>query len=143
MKSKLVLAEEEEEEEEMVLLKYSFRPTSLDSTPSGELVVDDVKAVTLNCQNREFSGHIEQYDGTSYVNCVVAGTANGEVKLFKVKNKVNLKLHNSSSLPASSSAPVTDIVSASQIAPKDSDKFKKTKKKKEDIAAIMKKRIKY
>jgi hypothetical protein len=55
-----------------------------------------------------------------------------------------LKLHNSSSLlPASSSAPVTDIVSASQIAPKDSDKFKKTKKKKEDIAAIMKKRIKY
>jgi hypothetical protein len=74
----------------------------------------------------------------------VAGTANGEVKLFKVKNKVNLKLHNSSSLlPASSSAPVTDIVSASQIAPKDSDKSKKTKKKKEDIAAIMKKRIKY
>ena len=74
----------------------------------------------------------------------MAGTANGEVKLFKVKNKVNLKLHNSSSLlPASSSAPVTDIVSASQIAPKDSDKSKKTKKKKEDIAAIMKKRIKY
>ena len=140
MKSKLVLADAEEE---MVLLKYSFRPTSVDSTPSGELVVDDVKAVTLNCQNREFSGHIEQYDGTSYVNCVVAGTANGEVKLFKVKNKVNLKLHNSSSLPASSSVTVTDIVSAPQIASKDSDKSKKTKKKKEDIAAIMKKRIKY
>ena len=144
MKSKLVLADAEEE---MVLLKYSFRPTSLDSTPSGELVVDDVKAVTLNCQNREFSGHIEQYDGTSYVNCVLAGTANGEVKLFKVKNKVNLKLHNSMSLPASSSVTVANIVSTPQIAPKDSDKSseskKKTKKKKEDIAAIMKKRIKY
>ena len=132
MKLKLVLADADEE---LVLIKYGFRPTSLDSASSGELVTDESKAITLNCQNCVFTGHIEQYDGTSYVDCVVAGTSSGEVKLFKVKNKVNLKLHNSS-LPSSSS--VEKVVSAPPSAPNPEDKQssekKKKRKKKENIS---------
>ncbi len=141
MKLKLVLADADEE---LVLIKYGFRPTSLDSTSSGELVTDESKAITLNCQNCVFTGHLEQYDGTSYVDCVVAGTSSGEVKLFKVNNKVNLKLHNSS-LPSSSSVEKVDSApppSAPNLEDKQSIEMKKKRKKKENnsVTEILKRK---
>ena len=141
MKLKLALAEADEE---LILIKYGFRPTSLDSISSGELVVDDSKAITMNCQNREFTGHIELCDGSSYVNCVLAGTANGEVKLFKVKNKVSLKLHNYISLPAFSSVADANIHCAAQVTgnikEKPSSEKNKKKRTSNSVTEIMKRK---
>ena len=131
MKLRLVLADADKE---LVLIKYGFRPTSLDNSSSGELVTDESKAITLSCQNCVFKGHMEQYDGTSYVDCVVAGTSSGEVKLFKVKNKANLKLHNST-LPSSSS--VEKVDSAPPTTPNLQDKQRSEKKKrKKEINSV-------